>query len=42
MDAAAPLPSLKAQKPTWSKAAALARNWDLNRLAGRLDNLAPQ
>jgi DNA polymerase I len=42
MDAAAPLPSLKRQKPTWSKAAALARNWDLNRLADRLDNLAPQ
>jgi DNA polymerase I len=42
MDAAAPLPSLNPQKPTWSKAAALARNWDLNRLADRLDNLAPQ
>ena len=42
MDAAAPIPSLKAQKPTWSKAAALARDWDLNRLADRLDNLAPQ
>jgi DNA polymerase-1 len=42
MDAAAPLPALKAQKPTWSKAAALARNWDLNRLADRLESLAPQ
>jgi len=40
MDAAAPLPSLKAQKPTWSKAAALARDWDLNRLADRLDDLS--
>jgi DNA polymerase-1 len=40
MDAAAPLPSLKAQKPTWSEAAALARDWDLNRLADRLDDLA--
>jgi DNA polymerase-1 len=42
MDAAAPLPSLKAQKPTWSEAAALARKWDLNRLADRLESLAPQ
>jgi DNA polymerase I len=42
MDAAAPLPSLKTQKPTWSDAAALARNWDLNRLADRLESLAPQ
>jgi DNA polymerase I len=42
MDAAAPLPSLKAQKPTWSKAAALARDWDLNRLADRLDDLSSQ
>ena len=42
MDPAAPLPSLKAQKPTWSKAAALAREWDLNRLADRLHDLSPQ
>ena len=42
MDPAAPLPSLKAQKPTWSKAAALARDWDLNRLADRLDDLSRQ
>ena len=40
MDPAAPLPSLKAEKPTWSKAAALARDWDLNRLADRLDDLS--
>jgi len=40
MDPAAPLPSLKEQKPTWSKAAALARAWDLNRLADRLDDLS--
>jgi DNA polymerase-1 len=36
----APLPSLRSQKPTWSKAAALARKWELNQLAGRLDQLA--
>lgn len=40
MDAAAPIPSLKAQKPTWSKAAATARDWGLNRLADRLDDLS--
>jgi DNA polymerase-1 len=40
MDAAAPIPSLKAQKPTWSKAAAMARHWGLNRLADRLDDLS--
>jgi DNA polymerase I len=39
MDAAAPLPALDDQAPTWSKAAALARDWDLNRLADRLDTL---
>jgi DNA polymerase I len=42
MDAAAPIPSVKAQKPTWSKAAALARDWGLNRLADRLDDLSSQ
>ena len=36
MDRSAPLPSLKAQKPTWPKAAELAREWGLNRLAERL------
>lgn len=40
MDAKAPLPSLKAQTPTWARAAALARDWRLNRLAERLDALA--
>jgi DNA polymerase-1 len=35
MDAAAPLPSLDDQTPTWDKAAALARAWELNRLAER-------
>jgi DNA polymerase-1 len=40
MDAAAPLPSLRAQKPTWAAAADLARKWQLNRLADRLAELA--
>jgi DNA polymerase-1 len=39
MDASAPLPPLRAQKPTWPKAAQLAREWDLNRLADRLSML---
>ena len=39
MDASAPLPSLDDQTPTWSVAAALAREWELNRLAHRLDEL---
>jgi DNA polymerase-1 len=36
MDASAPLPSLDDQTPTWSAAAALAREWELNQLADRL------
>ena len=36
MDASAPLPDLPDQTPTWDKAAALVRAWDLNRLADRL------
>jgi DNA polymerase I len=40
MDATAPLPSLDDQTPTWGKAAALVRNWELNRLAERLEELA--
>ena len=40
MDASAPLPPLRDQTPTWDRAAALARQWDLNRLAERLDGLA--
>ncbi|HXR35714.1 MAG TPA: 5'-3' exonuclease H3TH domain-containing protein, partial [Candidatus Binataceae bacterium] len=39
MDKSAPLPSLQDQTPTWAKAAALAREWELNRLAERLDAL---
>ena len=40
MDASAPIPALPAQTPTWDKAAALARKWELNRLADRLTELA--
>jgi DNA polymerase-1 len=39
MDASAPLPSLPDQRPSWGAAAALAREWELNRLADRLDEL---
>src|SRR6202040_3147168 len=39
MDSAAPLPSLPNQTPTWGEAAALAREWELNRLADRLTEL---
>jgi hypothetical protein len=40
MDATAPLPALDDQSPTWATASALARAWDLNALARRLDELA--
>ena len=40
MDPSAPLPPLDDQTPTWPRAAALAREWELNRLADRLDELA--
>jgi DNA polymerase-1 len=40
MDASAPLPDLDDQTPSWGKAAALAREWELNRLADRLTELA--
>ena len=36
MDRSAPLPALPDQKPTWDKAAALARDWQLKKLAERL------
>jgi hypothetical protein len=39
MDKTAPLPRLRNQRPTWDKAAALARRWKLNKLAERLDAL---
>ena len=40
MDPAAPLPELDDQTPTWDRAAALARDWNLARLAARLAELA--
>jgi DNA polymerase-1 len=40
MDAKAPIPALRSKKPTWGKAAELAREWELNQLADRLDELA--
>jgi hypothetical protein len=40
MDATAPLPELHDQQPTWDKAAALARAWQLTQLAGRLAQAA--
>jgi DNA polymerase-1 len=40
MNAAAPLPPLPDQTPNWVAAAALARDWELNRLADRLAALA--
>ena len=39
MDRSAPLPTLRSQRPTWSVAAALARDWGFNQLADRLLNL---
>jgi exodeoxyribonuclease III len=40
MDRKAKLPRLTDQRPTWGKAAALAREWELKQLAGRLEELA--
>ena len=40
MDAKAPLPPLPDMTPTWDQAAALARDWELGRLADRLEELA--
>ena len=40
MNASAPLPALGDQTPTWAKAAALAQEWELTRLADRLAELA--
>ena len=39
MNAKAPLPHLADQEPTWAKAAALARSWELRQLAERLSAL---
>jgi exodeoxyribonuclease III len=40
MDRAAPLPPLADQAPNWTRASALAREWELNQLADRLEALA--
>ena len=40
MDKDAPLPPLDDQEPTWARAAALADEWGLGRLAGRLEALS--
>ena len=40
MDREAPLPPLDDQQPTWERAAALAAEWGLGRLAGRLGALS--
>ena len=42
MDPKAPLPRLADHTPTWRKAAALARQWELNQLANRLEALSIQ
>jgi exodeoxyribonuclease-3 len=40
MNPKAPVPRLPDQTPTWAKAAALARSWQLKQLAERLEELA--
>jgi DNA polymerase-1 len=40
MDKKAPLPKLPDQTPTWERAAALARTWELNQLMRRFEELA--
>jgi DNA polymerase-1 len=40
MDRDAPLPPLEDQQPTWERAAALAGEWGLGRLRGRLEALS--
>src|SRR6202044_1382236 len=40
MDAQAPLPLLADQEPKWSSASDFARNWGLNQLADRLNEMA--
>lgn len=39
MDASAPLPALPDQIPTWAQASDLVRDWGLNQLADRLEEL---
>jgi DNA polymerase-1 len=40
MDAKAPLPPVRPARPTWRKAAELARSWELGKLAERLEHLS--
>ena len=40
MDSRAPIPVVRDQKPTWKKAAELARSWELRALAERLEKMA--
>ena len=40
MDRKAKVPRLADQRPSWGKAATLARDWELKQLAGRLEELA--
>jgi 5'-3' exonuclease len=40
MDAKAPLPPVRPAKPTWGKAAELARSWELGKLAERLEHIS--
>lgn len=40
MDPTAPIPALDDQVPAWEEAAALARSWELHRLAERISELA--
>ena len=40
MDASAPLPPLPDREPTWETAGKLARRWELNAMADRLNKLA--
>jgi DNA polymerase-1 len=40
MDKSAPLPPLRNQIPTWARAAGRARDWQLNKLADRLEAFA--
>jgi hypothetical protein len=40
MDAKVPLPTLGDQQPTWGSASTFARDWGLNQLADRLDEMA--
>jgi DNA polymerase-1 len=42
MDSKAPLPRYGDMKPTWARAAALAQEWGLTALAGRLEKLAEE